>query len=793
MQQAQRGGGEPNGWYPNQQYPQQYQARQFPNQYANGNRYNGPNGQYPQASHDPYFHYHQQQHYIPPNFPPQMGGPGPNTMQNGYMGPGGYSDYPPYMRAQGGPQQPIHPHAQQQVPYPTPPPSDPTPQPPASQSSFAEDSDVTASSHAEAPPYQQQPPPPSIPPSGPHLGHDPSHSGFVSSGPGYNGMPHNPIPQMQYPYYPPNGYPPNHPYAYGGGVGYPQYGGPAGYQQFVQHGQVPGQYVAGNGPSPSHTRENTGSSSTNSVKGLNPAAAGFTFTPSSRQKETPAQVNGETADAVPVFASIQQPASRPRVPEPSGQVDNPGVEPKKFNLPAMPAMVNGDKFKGVQAKEAPVDHGSLGLSQMDVQAEPSEKPAETSSIAVANGDEASATQSAVEAKQEEAKVVEESTPAAPAEPAKEQVELSTSTETPVEKASSVKSPIANKWNFVGPTVSGYSSPLPSGANGRAGAAVSETKSPKGSKKAQSVPEGPIHLRSTRPEINSVDGNVYSSSLSQGIPKSVKVVKGDEGEKSSRTPRTRERGNARRAVLAIGDDVTLPKSNTPQRSSGLVFGSADAQEIATPEPEPVKEVESEPTPQVEVPVPEAEVPEVPEIAEEVQPPVPEVQTQAPKPRAPPSSWAALLRPATTASSSAVATKASSPAPTVASAGTSGVFSPEASEAGPSRRPTSPLSEGPTTPKAPQAQLPSAPSSVSAKAPPPSTGAASSKAPRPVFNYAAAAAAGANLSPQEELAKLLIDGVPIGKGKAKEGTLTLPRGLINTGNMCFANTVSPARFS
>jgi ubiquitin carboxyl-terminal hydrolase 10 len=51
----------------------------------------------------------------------------------------------------------------------------------------------------------------------------------------------------------------------------------------------------------------------------------------------------------------------------------------------------------------------------------------------------------------------------------------------------------------------------------------------------------------------------------------------------------------------------------------------------------------------------------------------------------------------------------------------------------------------------------------------------------------------LSPQEELAKLLIDGVPIGKGKAKEGTLTLPRGLINTGNMCFANTVSPARFS
>lgn len=46
----------------------------------------------------------------------------------------------------------------------------------------------------------------------------------------------------------------------------------------------------------------------------------------------------------------------------------------------------------------------------------------------------------------------------------------------------------------------------------------------------------------------------------------------------------------------------------------------------------------------------------------------------------------------------------------------------------------------------------------------------------------------MSPQEELAKILAEGVAgLGKGKGKE-PMVVPRGLINTGNMCFANTVS-----
>ncbi|EIW73321.1 hypothetical protein TREMEDRAFT_73044 [Tremella mesenterica DSM 1558] len=72
---------------------------------------------------------------------------------------------------------------------------------------------------------------------------------------------------------------------------------------------------------------------------------------------------------------------------------------------------------------------------------------------------------------------------------------------------------------------------------------------------------------------------------------------------------------------------------------------------------------------------------------------------------------------------------------------------------------------------------------------SIGIASPPAPIPAsrpapINYAAAAASAA-ATPQEELVKLLTEGV---KGKIPEkGPMTLPRGLINTGNMCFANTI------
>lgn len=66
--------------------------------------------------------------------------------------------------------------------------------------------------------------------------------------------------------------------------------------------------------------------------------------------------------------------------------------------------------------------------------------------------------------------------------------------------------------------------------------------------------------------------------------------------------------------------------------------------------------------------------------------------------------------------------------------------------------------------------------------PSTG---TKAPRPVVNYAAAAAT-KQLSPQEDLVKLLTEGM---RGRHRDPLPNnVPRGLVNTGNMCFANTVS-----
>jgi ubiquitin carboxyl-terminal hydrolase 10 len=60
-----------------------------------------------------------------------------------------------------------------------------------------------------------------------------------------------------------------------------------------------------------------------------------------------------------------------------------------------------------------------------------------------------------------------------------------------------------------------------------------------------------------------------------------------------------------------------------------------------------------------------------------------------------------------------------------------------------------------------------------------------AARPAFNYAAAAAVGAPPTAAEDLAHLLTEGL---RPRATHAPAPLvPRGLINTGNMCFANTI------
>ncbi|KAL7418681.1 hypothetical protein Q5752_006364 [Cryptotrichosporon argae] len=118
--------------------------------------------------------------------------------------------------------------------------------------------------------------------------------------------------------------------------------------------------------------------------------------------------------------------------------------------------------------------------------------------------------------------------------------------------------------------------------------------------------------------------------------------------------------------------------------------------------------------------------------------------APTPRVV-SSWAALFDSSARKSTSHTPEPLSSPAKSLASL--------------PREDPTTPRSTAPSLP--PSTPQPSA--------------------PKP-FNYAAAAATGTS-SPQDEMARLLEQGV---RGR-KDATVSVPRGLINTGNMCFANTI------
>lgn len=143
------------------------------------------------------------------------------------------------------------------------------------------------------------------------------------------------------------------------------------------------------------------------------------------------------------------------------------------------------------------------------------------------------------------------------------------------------------------------------------------------------------------------------------------------------------------------------------------------------------------------------------------PAPVSQPPPPPVKAAPKSWAALLRPSAPATTSTLSDAAR---PALSGPSSSGeLLSEDHNE-----------SEG-----------------ASKSGPPTETG-----KPRPT-GYAAAAAAGAaawgaaGRSGELDLGKLLSEGVgglPLSAGAA--GLASVPRGLINTGNMCFANSVSPA---
>jgi hypothetical protein len=143
-----------------------------------------------------------------------------------------------------------------------------------------------------------------------------------------------------------------------------------------------------------------------------------------------------------------------------------------------------------------------------------------------------------------------------------------------------------------------------------------------------------------------------------------------------------------------------------------------------------------------------------------------QTPAPAavPKAKPSSWAALLKPKT---------QALAPSDNLSVGPSSVRVSPSKSVISLATETDAVTENEAVTPRSIAPSLP------------PSTGLSTAPGPRPAFNYAAAAASGKGLSPHDDLLNLLTQGI---KGRSKVPSPNVPRGLINTGNLCYANTVS-----
>jgi ubiquitin carboxyl-terminal hydrolase 10 len=197
------------------------------------------------------------------------------------------------------------------------------------------------------------------------------------------------------------------------------------------------------------------------------------------------------------------------------------------------------------------------------------------------------------------------------------------------------------------------------------------------------------------------------------------------------------------------------NDTPARiiDTSLVFGEITVEEI----PAIVLRAPPAEKPSTETPTKVEDAAPEPEVAAPVPAP-------APLPKAKPASWAALLKPTLVAQI---------PSDTFSTGPSSVRVSPSKSIISLATD-TDALTEVDAT--TPRSVAPSLPPSVPAPA------------ARPVFNYASAAASGRGPTPQEELVKLMTDGLRA-KPKGPPAS-SIPRGLINTGNMCYANTVCPS---
>nr|XP_031857112.1 uncharacterized protein CI109_007505 [Kwoniella shandongensis]KAA5524183.1 hypothetical protein CI109_007505 [Kwoniella shandongensis] len=692
-------------YYPQQPPPQARHTQSVP--YNSGmNRYN-----------DQYQH---QPHYPPvyqpniyggyPNIPMGAGGPGPTTLQHGYGGyPSDVYQNSPY--AGYPPNYPVQPDSLQHFPP---------------QHNPLDGNDFTHAQHnAQHVPHNFAP------------SHDQQQPSHTANGP---------VPPTQHQAFQPS-YPPDHPYAFGVGVGYQNYTP----TPLPYNGGYPG-YGSGFIPPVAGGRMGSG-------KGLNPAAQGFSYPSShagSRSNSQPSSAPIQNGNSTPSSTSLSE--QKPTFPSIAPVTDDSNSTPlpnghtqvKQAWKP--PVIVDGEKLKGIGG-EQPSSEASQGLGLT------TEKPRSPSP----QSPNANLSASTITTRSASTPAVS-SAPTASTSPTS--VETPRQTDGDPSYVTSPKSGTSSRvqpdagWTFGGEALAGLTSP-PAGTASRNISGPS-TRSASGSiakKKSStySTQTGPLQLSAARPVAESSSGNTYALSLRKLIPSAVetKEVTGEQGSQQKTSAKGKEKASGKKVIFAAGAGSKASRIIN-DHGEPLVFGETtdeDREAAARPsESQPVSEDRSE----------------------EVQPAAstskPETEAPRTKPVAKASSWAAAVRgPSSTAGSSvptAAQSKVASPARSTVS------LAPE-SEAGPSRMPSSPSANA-TPPR----------SSTSSSQPPPSTGASTTTGPRPAFNYAAAAATGASLTPQEDLARLLADGV---KGKGKEGQATIPRGLINTGNMCFANTI------
>lgn len=514
-------------------------------------------------------------------------------------------------------------------------------------------------------------------------------------------------------------------------------------------------------------------------KSLNPAARGFEFKPAAqpfRPSGAP-NANGNTQPSHPVheptFPSLT-PAPETQSEQPIDPVDNKpnGDKPKEWTT--LPIVTSAHLANGVHADktQSTVPDGGLGLSQMEPAVTPPK--AKVGSVPMAARTDTTDTTPGMTHSETSHDPVNVETPRANTERGQS---LSPPPAGPVEDASNLK--------FVGPTVEGYVSPdtpqpeLPS-INAPASVAQSDqatvvaastpTPTPTVESTVKPTPATPaasasmLFVAPYTPAHDSFSHNAYRAQIvpdnTSHATKPVKTVAtpSRSGSKASRRPH-------KKSIVSMGNG-----NDTPMKivDPDMVFGRFSSADI------PAIVIRSEPQPSEPAPVQESEA-KVEEKSEEVTTSVPSpapAPTPAAAPAPPvakpkPSSWAALLG----------GGKAKQAAPSeTASLGPSSV------RVSPSKSVISLLTETdiPTSD-------PATPKSVAPSLPPPSTGVSATNGPRPAFNYAAAAAAGKNLSPENELVKLLTEGLKA-RSQKPAAQANVPRGLVNTGNMCFANTVS-----